>query len=362
MSISMYGQLRKPSHRTHIILASLFVICLASLLLSYLTSKAFRYEFGGLHFNPETPKDLVNLRLGNLQGALIEFIRVIFFLIIAYYYFGSRFRDEFKIIFCFSNTRHPSLSHRHFYRILAAVSILIISYFVIVHHLKTGPLELKERFESHLYNILEFFDLQIRDIISNRYTTYVRPYKWYLPYSLIVYVVLVVPFFVVGLFRIDADWKELRSLRARITHATNSTIISSAKFLKIYEGFFQEFVGFCGRYIHFLFFLCLAISFEAYVGQYTLTSVGANWAVVGYALAGIFATAILIAMVLYSRDFERSHDWIRENGGNFVAFTENFCPFKLMKHLLKTYTFLFWSLFILGGVVPFMRILLSLLV
>ena len=242
----------------------------------------------------------------NSFGWIIELLRSGFFLYsmtdIVFIIFNFESREFFGII----------ETPREMIRVIRIMRLLMISFltFVIVinlyYHLSFAPQELAKLYStSYPNNQNDYFNL------------FKLPYIWYLPYSLINYVIIAGSIIATSLYSSSKDVrylylcrKKLDIQQQRISNINsinrNYSFLSRESICEIikhdFEYFSQRFIKKIGRYSSLFLILTIGISFEIIAGKHTLAKTAIVWMSVGYFLF-FFALFILL---LASRYYEKA--------------------------------------------------------
>ena len=225
-------------------------------------------------------------------GYLIEAFRAILFLWMTVYIVGTRFTTIIRQIFSF-----------WIWSIKLAVSRIVIfatiAFFVISESQRHLSLE---KAPSDMLRWAQSYGLETTlkaEQIS---------YAWYLPYSLVSYIVVFGGLFAFPFFRFWlSDFPYMQRQAGRF--AKIQSTISSPRQLQINQRrFAHENSVLSRRYVDLLGILCVGVQYEYWIGQFTLSDAGMQTAAIGWFVVAFAAVFVFAIGATYSKGLAASED------------------------------------------------------
>lgn len=225
-------------------------------------------------------------------GALIEGGRSLLLLLMLFYLVEIRFQSEAGSFFSYRvewNRRSMLIC-----RLLFAITLVYFAQDQTRHHLHGGPEDLNNYFDDNLekHGIASF------DLASAR-----RNYIAYLPYSLVNYLIVVSPVFLVPLYAFTVDfqrlWNASRDVEksGQCEDAVNTIVPSFRSLRRVCETMLN-------RYIDVLAVLSLVVHYDYWIGSMTLSTAAKLAMIVGCVLVGSAAVFVIIISKVYQRSYD----------------------------------------------------------
>jgi hypothetical protein len=191
---------------------------------------------------------------------------------------------------------------------------------------------------------------------GSAWTMFQIPYLAYLPYSIVNYAVIGTPVMVIGIFAITTDWYLIR--KSALSLVTDISAASNEEnALKIFNRFVSVCSSGVGRYGSFVLGLAVVVTYEKYLGRYTLTSSGAMWALIAYALVGLYAILIAATMFYYHHGFRDAIAHIARVDGDVMDFTNRAGTVRFVQHILLRHWTIVIALALFGVLLPVLEAL-----
>ena len=120
------------------------------------------------------------------------------------------------------------------------------------------------------------------------------PYAAFLPYSLVIYLVLVPLLIVIPLASALTDFPEVQSQGNWLANGMEKGQFKGSQIISLFRRFEANCQAVCERYLSCTMALLISVNFECWVGRFTLSQPGFQLALKGMTLCGIAALACFI--------------------------------------------------------------------
>jgi hypothetical protein len=216
-------------------------------------------------------------------------------------------------------------------------------WFVMRHHLRVGPADLRASYERHAQRA----SLPL-PAVAHIDTFYYRPYRWYLGYSLINFLVIGVPVLVIGVYAVSRDMysaiREHHQVVSETATATNCAEIHVA-----FRRYFDTVSDSCERYTWFTFGLSLLIAYEKWIGGYAITRSGKVWELRGWILASVYLFGLVSIVYNYGRALRSATATLSHLDCDIRVFTSEGSIVRFIFHLTHRYFWLIVAIALVGG-------------
>lgn len=120
------------------------------------------------------------------------------------------------------------------------------------------------------------------------------PYAAFLPYSLVIYVILVPLLIVIPFASALLDFPKIRTQATWLSDGMAKSNFKGSQVISLFRRFESNCQAVCERYLSCTVLLLVAINFECWIGRYTLSQSGFELGVKGMTACGVAAVACLI--------------------------------------------------------------------
>jgi ABC-type multidrug transport system fused ATPase/permease subunit len=332
------------SHDEHFNLKLLITIAIVLIVVAFL-SLAFSY----IWFSSEIWKAVYTP-----YGWLTELYRLWILIGVSIYLLIGPFQYEFIEIISFKTKKYKPLPLcRNIALALATIGLIVL----LGYHFDIGPKDF-ETGPKYLVNICSETSEQLKELkldpqsisetcepITNQiikpgdrkyWESFYRPYIFYLPYSIINFIVILIPLFVIVFYSSIKYFKKLNSLTndldegIRLHHTfmkenfperhvgsysqklLNKCKVISRRINIDFEEFCLNFLTIIGRYAAIFVSASILLFFEYYFGQYTLAQPARKWAYLAYFLFFILVVLIVCGYLYYEKAYKKNVDILHE--------------------------------------------------
>ena len=275
------------------------------------------------------------------RGFEIGFTRMLIYVLSIAYVIWHSFRNEVGKIFSFRcHTRSVWIT-----RILLCVVSLAFGSFEAYRHLTPdqAPRQL-------------LLAVGVDNPSSEMVAQQCAPYAAFLPYSLVIYMVLVPLLIVIPFASAITDFPQVQAQGTWLVDGMKSGNFKSSRVMSLFRRFESNCQAVCERYLSCTMILLVSVNFECWAGRFTLSESGFGLAIKGMALCGIAAIACftwifrvyvntnqVAVNTLVTSDCPNSATFRREhNGGSFLKWLFVGTSAGMLVSLL-TALMVFWS-------------------
>ncbi len=232
-------------------------------------------------------------------GFLIEAFRLVFFVWMTTYILGTRFTTIVRKLFSFWVWSRKLA-------IVRVVICVLVLFFVISESRR--HLSLSEAPSSMVAWAAS------RGLETTAESERIS-YAWYLPYSLISYIVVFGGLFAFPFMRFwMSDFSYMQRQTARFVEV-QATICDANQLLDNQRRFAHEFMFLSRRYVDLLGTLCVGVQYEYWIGQLTLSDAGLQTAAMGWFVVGFAAVFVVAIGATYARGLSATEDAAVEIAG-----------------------------------------------
>ncbi|NEP87834.1 MAG: hypothetical protein F6K18_13965 [Okeania sp. SIO2C2] len=290
-------------------------------------------------------------------GGIIEFIRTVIFSLTEIYIVFIVFRQEFNEFFGFENTIPAEYRKaRNFIRIIMLAIAVAVIIIVPYYHLEYAPQKLADFWEYWTKKHPE--DIYIELDSKEGYDAYKRPYLYYLPYSLINYIIVGLLMIFVTIYASIKDSIFLKIYQTKIRDKQ----IKISLLKQHYFGFFDTssickkvalnftyfshiFVNKLGNYTSVFLCINIGIAFEVTVGIKTLAPAAILWLVLSYFVWTVGLLIVFLTYRYYEKSLQESGNLLLEmDCHNLEEFQDKNSVIMLLKTTFNNYSNLYLGL------------------
>lgn len=288
------------------------------------------------------------------NGWRTEMYRLWILIGVSIYLFIGPFEYEFIEIKSFKKKKYKPLPLcRNITLALATIGLIVL----LGYHFNIGP-KYFETGPKYLVSICSKTPEQLKELkldpqnisdtcepITNQiikpgdqeyWESFYRPYIFYLPYSIITFIVIGIPLFVIGIYSFIKYFKKLNSLTNNLDEGIrlprtfmkenfpernggsysqellNKCKDISQKIRRDFEKFCLNFLTIISRYAAIFLSVSVVLFFEYYFGQYTLAQPARIWTYFAYSLFFILVALIVGGYLYYEKAFQKNVDILHE--------------------------------------------------
>lgn len=293
---------------------AIFAVSAASLVCSYLvfTSQAWKVAFGWML--RELPKPGEDFHEPLNLGWLVELGRSLIDVIAAVVLLGVVLRTEATEFFGLTRVVGWRREWLVLCRIIALALLVFAVVFLIKHHVHDGPNDLANPERSKWAAPNTPWNQAYRRAPKLRtnpkfFRFYVLPYLCYLPYTFIIYAVIGIPLATVSLYAAVVDLRCIGEMTGNIPCREPEGLDSTTDTCKEIVARFNEFclalMKILDRHAAMLSLLALAVTFEYWWGQYTLSERAFVWVAISFVLVGIGLLIVVATLPSYTTGYNR---------------------------------------------------------
>jgi predicted outer membrane lipoprotein len=278
-------------------------------------------------------------------GLVIELTRFILLLATAYLIYTALYKEHIKEIT--SDITSSQFRFKSYYYSFSIVTILV-SLCVIFYHISLAPQSLssgdakywdiiinnndnklkevqgkcwnnasniwqeyKENVAASGYNELSKLNTKLDEDGMRREMYYV-PYIWYLPYSFINYVVLLIPIVFLAWFSIRAETSYLIELVGKSNRSLHEPTINFSRLIQDIEEIANKFIGYCSNHAWLIVGSLLIAAYELIIGHRTLAHAANMFTVFGIIALISFLIILIKISINYQKIYNHAKDILIE--------------------------------------------------
>ncbi|NEP27143.1 MAG: hypothetical protein F6J94_06995 [Moorea sp. SIO1F2] len=246
------------------------------------------------------------------DGWIIELFRSFIFLFAENIIVFSSFRKDAIELFCFKKVlRDYKAARTRIFVIWLALTLFGI-IFIPIYHRYLAPEQMEQDWKKWIsenpepkYNSIELDS-------DEGFKAYVLPYQYYLPYSLINYIIVWLPVVLVTAYSAVKDFICLKAFKRdlisdleeinKLKEQYNFFFYPDGLCKKVentFADFSQSFIEKIGKYTYVFFAFTIGVSFETLLGYKTLAKTAILWLAIGYCFWLITPLSIVLAYKFY---------------------------------------------------------------
>ncbi|MFG0252518.1 MAG: hypothetical protein ACF8NJ_06555 [Phycisphaerales bacterium JB038] len=273
----------------------LLIIDTVALYFSYgpASSEPWLVEFGSMLAEPPESKIAPES-----IGGVYEFLRAALALMAATFTLGSVFRDEFLVLLGLRPAADPRRRLR--FQIASVILAILLCVAVVYYHLVHAPASLQDGPNRWTH----WRDLEPVSTASS--ADYSRPYRWYMPYSIVGYIFIWLPVCVVAVFAAARDVEQIEKMRVASKESPPSDHDICHELVSRFDRFAHQYAGILKRYSWLFLFIAAAITFEQAFAWTTLAGGMVILAYASYLALGLGIIVVLLTLRWYEEEVSRS--------------------------------------------------------
>ncbi len=249
------------------------------------------------------------------KGYIIEIGRSLIFFAAELFLFLTILPEEFANFSFLKSTNKENRRVIKYIRFLMIITMVLASIRLFSYHFYTAPEELFK------WTQCQTFSEKIHPLNSeDGFLLYNLPYRWYLPYSFINYIIIVCPVVAVCLYATIKDFKSLyknknhihlaiekvKLVNQKLAVHSQSRQVLCREIYKLLNKFKSDFIFKLNRYSAIFFTVSFGVFYEMIAGRITLAKEAEIWSGVALLIFAIVSCSIYLGYLYYESIWKES--------------------------------------------------------